>query len=286
MDAGPFVPAGSRDSLLGASPKIDTSVPHSARRYDYWLGGKDNFWADRESGDAIEEIVPTIRLAALENRKFMRRVAAYLAERGIRQFLDIGAGIPTSPNLHEIVQGIASDAAVVYVDNDPMVMVHARAWLTSISDGAVAYVEADLRHPKRILADPQLRDTLDFGRPIALLLVAVLHFITDDAEACACVAELVAALPRGSYVVVSHVDDTLAMFNAHSFSDSPHGPFRARSRGEVTRFVQGLELVAPGVVSIVDWCDAGEKESRPVVHTGPAVSAAEAAAYGVVARKP
>jgi hypothetical protein len=268
-------PAASSDSSYS---KIDTSVPHSARRYDYWLGGKDNFEVDRLSGDRIAEEFPTIRLAVLENRKFMRRVVADLSRKGFRQFLDIGTGIPTHPNLHEIAQAIAADSRIVYVDNDPLVMCHDRALLTSSPEGAVAYIEADLRDPDAILADPMLRETLDFGEPVALFLIAVLHFITDKDDAHACVGRLVAALPQGSVVVVSHVDETLALFNATASSQSQHGPFRARTKDEVEQFLAGLELLDPGVVSIVDWLPDQEPK--------PTASAKDTAAYGVVARLP
>jgi hypothetical protein len=269
------VPAASSDRTYS---KIDTSVPHPARRYDYWLGGKDNFEADRMSGDAIAKKFPTIRLAVLENRKFMRRVVADLARKGFRRFLDIGTGIPTHPNLHEIAQAIAPDSRIVYVDNDPLVMCHDRALLTSSPEGAVAYIEADLRDPDAIFADPVLRETLDFGGPVALFLIAVLHFITDEDDAHGCVARLVAALPPGSVVVVSHVDESLAAFNATASFGSRHGPFRARTKDEVEQLLAGLELLDPGVVSVVDWL--------PNQDPTPTASAEETAVYGVVARLP
>ena len=267
-------PAASND---GPYPKIDTSVPHPARRYDYWLGGKDNFAEDRKSGDEIAVQVPTIRLAVLENRKFMRRVVADLARKGFRRFLDIGTGIPTRPNLHEIAQAIAPDSRVVYVDNDPLVMVHDRALLTSSPEGAVAYIEADLRDPDAILADPVLRETLDFGGPVALFLIAVLHFLTDEDVAQGCVARLAVALPPGSVVVVSHVDESQASFNATA-AVARHGPFRARTRAEVEQLLAGLELLDPGVVSVVDWL--------PDQDPAPTESAQDTAVYGVVARRP
>lgn len=277
--SGPDIPAtGGAPVTSSDSPysKIDTSVPHPARRYDYWLGGKDNFEADRISGDAIAEDFPTIRLAVLENRKFMRRVVADLARKRFRRFLDIGTGIPTHPNLHEIAQAIAPDSRIVYLDNDPLVMCHDRALLTSSPEGTVAYIEADLRDPDAILADPVLRETLDFGEPVALFLIAVLHFITDEDDAHACVARLVAALPPGSVVVVSHVGETLSRFNAPA--GSKHGAFRARTKDEVEQLLAGLELLDPGVVSVVDWL--------PDQEPTPTASAEDTAAYGVVARLP
>jgi len=263
---------------VGTSDKIDTSVPHPARRYDYWLGGKDNFAADRKSGDAIATDFPTIRLAVLENRYFMRRAVQHLAgAMGIRQFLDVGTGIPTSPNLHEIAQGIAPDSRVVYTDNDPIVMAHSRALLTSNPHGAVAYIEADLRDPQSILTAAALRETLDFGKPIALSLIAVLHFLTDQDDPYGCVARLIAELPSGSLVVLSHADETLSRFNAPP-AEPEHGAFRARTKDEVGRFLQGLEPIEPGIVSIVDWF----ADQQPQ----PGTPAADTAAYGAVARVP
>ena len=161
-------------------PVIDTTTAHPARRYDYWLGGKDNFAADRESADAIETIFPSIRTAARENRNFLHRAVRYLVtEAGVRQFLDIGTGLPTADNTHDIAQRLAPDARIVYVDNDPLVLVHARALLTSHPHGATQYIEADLRQPEQILTDADLTGTLDLAKPVALLLVAVLHFVPD-----------------------------------------------------------------------------------------------------------
>src|SRR4029453_885555 len=170
-------PAASGPARTGYA-QIDTSVPHPARRYNYLLGGKDNFAADRAAGDELARMFPTVRIAAVENRRFLQRATRFLTEEaGIRQFLDIGTGLPTADNTHEVAQRIAPDSRVVYVDNDPMVMAHARALLTSTPQGRTTYIEADLRSPEAILADPELRETLDLGEPVALMLVAVLHFI-------------------------------------------------------------------------------------------------------------
>jgi hypothetical protein len=255
-------------------PKIDSSRPHPARRYNYWLGGKDNFEVDRKSGDDIAARFPTVRLAAIENWRFMQRAVAYLAQQGFRQFLDIGCGIPLSPTVHEIVQGIAADARVVYVDNDPMVMAHARALLTGDDESTIAYVEQDLRDVDAILADPALRKTFDLRKPVVLLLVAVLHFLTDKDDPYALVARLIEALPPGSVVVLSHVDENNAQFNADAGSE--HGSFRARTADEVLEFIPGLELLDPGLVSIVDW--------RRGINPEPTASAKETAVYGVAAR--
>ena len=187
-------------------PDIDISRPHSARMYDYYLGGKDHFAVDRETAEIAARGWPTVRVAVRENREFLGRAVNYLAgEEGIRQFLDIGTGLPSASNVHEVAQQIAPDARVVYVDNDPLVLAHARALLTSSPAGQTAYIDADLREPEKILAHPVVRQTLDFGQPIALMLVAILHFIADEEDPANIVASLLDALPPGSYLVASHV---------------------------------------------------------------------------------
>jgi hypothetical protein len=266
-----------------AAARIDTSVAHPARRYDYLLGGKDNFAADRDSADQVAAAFPTVRTAALENRRFLRRAVTHLArEAGIRQFLDIGTGIPTSPNLHEVAQGIAPDSHIVYVDNDPIVLAHARALLTSSPEGATAYLDADLHEPEKILADPDLLRTLDLSRPVALMLVAVLHFIPDADDPHDLLAPLVHALPSGSYLTLSHVTyDFLPPQVVDQLSrievTNPE-PFRARTRAEFTSFFDGLDLVDPGVVSVGEWRADDEPLPRP--------SAAETGFYCAMARVP
>jgi hypothetical protein len=241
-------------------------------------GGKDNFAADRESGDAIAAAFPTVRTAVIENRRFVRRTAAFLAEHaGIQQFLDIGTGIPTSPNVHEITQGIAPASRVVYVDNDPIVLAHARALLTSSPEGATAYIDADLRDPGRILTNPRLLDTLDLSRPVALMLAAILHFIPDEADPYGIVARLVGALPEGSYLVLSHAtNDFLTPEEAAEIVAGRYGAFFARSEAEFARFFEGFELVPPGIVSVAQWRAAAEPQPRP--------TAADAYTYCAVAR--
>jgi hypothetical protein len=274
-------PAGGAASA--ARSPIDTSVAHPARRYNYLLGGKDNFAADRDSADRLIAAFPAVKTAAVENWRFLRRVVRYLvAEAGVTQFLDIGTGIPTSPNVHEIAQGVTADARVVYVDNDPIVMAHARALLVSNTPGATAYVEADLRKPGAILGSPDLRRTLDFTQPIAVLCVAVLHFLTDDDDPYEAVSELAAAMPSGSFLAVSHAtfdplpDDVRQRLTAMADPAAGHGPFRPRSRPEVARFFDGADLLEPGLVSIVDW--------HPEEHPRPEASPAEAIGYGAVGR--
>jgi hypothetical protein len=261
----------------GAS-RIDMTKPHPARRYDYWLGGKDNFQADRDAAEAIAAVFPHIRTAARENRAFMQRAVKFLAaEAGIRQFLDIGTGLPTANNVHDVAQGIAPESRIVYVDNDPLVLTHARALLTSSEQGATAYIDADVRNPEKILSDPAVRDTLNWSEPVALLLVAVLHFIEDSEDPYAIVDRLVSALPAGSYLVLSHATfdpldaETIAAMDAVNATIKPR--FSPRSLSEVSRLLDGLDLLEPGIVSVSDW--------RP--EPGPRPTPAEATGYGAVA---
>lgn len=259
-------------------PEIDTTVPHPARRYDYWLGGKDNFAADRTSGDAVEAAFPTIRLAVLENRRFLGRAVEFLAtEAGVEQFLDIGTGIPAAGNTHEVAQRFNPKARVVYVDNDPIVLAHARALLTSTTDeGATSYIDADLRDPDSILADPALASTLDLSRPVALMLVSVLHFLGEDNDPYGTVGRLVAALSPGSYLVISHVTLDYLPPEEAAVVQASDPLARARTREEVARFFDGMDLVPPGLVPTSEWRAEHEAQPRP--------SGAEVAAYGGIAR--
>jgi hypothetical protein len=247
---------------------IDTSVSHPARRYNYWLGGKDNFAADRASGDEIARGFPTIRLAALENRRFLRRATTFLTrDVGIRQFLDIGTGLPTADNTHEVAQAIAPESRIVYVDNDPMVMVHARALLTSTPQGRTAYLEADLRDPDAILAMPQLHRTIDLTQPVALMLVAVLHFIPGDGAAAPIVRRLLDALAPGSYLVATHMTiDFAPPEKAEPYRRmQAAGRLDVWSRGpaEFAALFDGLDLVPPGIVACSDWRAEDEPGERP-----------------------
>jgi hypothetical protein len=259
--------------------RIDMTRPHPARRYDYWLGGKDNFQADRDAAEAIAAVFPHIRTAARENRAFMQRAVSFLAaEVGVRQFLDIGTGLPTANNVHDVAQGIAPESRIVYVDNDPLVLTHARALLTSSDQGVTAYIDADVRKPEKILADSAVRETLNWSEPVALLLVAVLHFVEDHEDPYGIVNQLVTALPAGSYLVLSHATfdpldpDTIAAMNAVNDGIKPR--FSPRTMSEVSRFFEGLDLLEPGIVSVSDW--------RP--GPGPRPTPAEATGYGAVAR--
>jgi hypothetical protein len=264
------------------SPKIDTSVPHPARRYNYWLGGKDNFAADRESADAIEQKFPGMRVGIRANRDVLGRMTRYLAaDAGIRQFLDIGTGLPTEDNTHEVAQRIAPDSRVLYVDNDPLVMAHARALLTSTDRGMTDYIEADLRDPEAILAAPQLRKTLDLAEPVAVMLVAILHFIPGAGQARPIVARLLDELPSGSYLAATHF--TLDFMPEHEQAtyrqmlDSGMSDIWPRDRAEFTALFDGLELADPGVVLISRW--------RPA-DGGDATDPSRISIWGGVGRKP
>jgi SAM-dependent methyltransferase len=242
-----FAPAG-----------IDVTTPHPARRYDYWLGGKNNYEADRESAELVAEAFPTIRFAALENRKFLRRAVTHLTEEaGIRQFLDIGAGLPTAGNVHEIAQGIAPESRIVYVDNDPIVLIHARSLLDSAPEGATAYLDADARDPEKILSHPDLLATLDLSKPVALMLVAIMHFFTDDDRPHELVRRLCGVLAPGSYLVMTHgTNDHLSqedLTETREANERSGIPFQLRSTAEFSRFFDGLELVPPGVTSVMTW---------------------------------
>jgi hypothetical protein len=260
---------------------VDSSTAHSARRYNYWLGGKDNFAVDRESGDQIAAAFPTVRTMAVENRSFLRRTATFLArEAGIRQFLDVGTGLPTADNTHDVVQRIAPESRVVYVDNDPMVMTHARALLTSTPQGRTAYLEADLREPGKILADPVLRETLDLREPVGLMLLAVLHFIRADAEAADIVRSLVRALPAGSHLVISHAtmdfsDDATKARNAAMIAAGQVDAF-PRTGTELGDILAGPYVLDPGLVPVSDWRSEVAPAERP--------AAADVTLYGAVAR--
>lgn len=237
--------------------EIDPSVANSARVYDYWLGGKDNYPVDRALGDAIAAQIPTIRSMAKANRAFMRRAVDHLVrEVGIRQFLDIGTGLPAQGNVHEVSQAIAPDSRVVYVDNDPIVLAHARALLTSHSAGRTAFIGADIRRPAAILDDPALRMTLDLDQPVALMLVAILMLVSDADDAYGNVSALIGSLPSGSHVVVSH---PTADFNADAMAGVVAASARSgltfvpRDRAGIEAFFGGLELLEPGVVPVLEW---------------------------------
>jgi hypothetical protein len=270
------------DDPISGNGGIDTSVPHPARRYNYYLGGKDNFASDRESADEIERVLPQIRVGVRANRGLLQRATRFLtAEVGVRQFLDIGTGLPTADNTHEVAQAIAPDSRILYVDNDPLVLVHARALLTSSPEGKTGYLDADLRDPERILAHPLLGETLDLSRPVALMLVAVLHFIPGRGAAQPIVERLLDALPSGSYLVITHAtQDFMPSEQAAAYQkmlDEGRSDVWTRDRAEFTALLGGLELLAPGVVPASEWRPEPGAELPDREHV---------AVWGAVARKP
>jgi hypothetical protein len=263
----------------GALAAVDTTVANQARIYDYWLGGKDNFAVDREAAEQAIAAYPAILRGVRAQRAFLARVVHYLAEQaGIRQFLDIGTGIPTANNTHEVAQAAAPDARVVYVDNDPVVLTHARALLSSTPQGATAYLDADLREPEKILAGAA--DLLDFRKPVAVLLIGVLQLIPDADDPHAIVARLVAAVPAGSWLAVYHpasdidqhrVADAVRRVNARSA-----GSTTLRTHAQVARFFEGLLVLEPGLVQVHRW-----QPGWTVPDGGEQI-----AAYAGLARKP
>jgi hypothetical protein len=272
------MPVGSGDRPVA---RIDTTVAHPARRYNYWLGGKDHFAADRASGDAIEAAFPTARRAALANRAFMGRAITYLARNvGIRQFIDIGTGLPAPGNPHEVAQAVDPTCRVVYVDNDPIVLAHARALLNSAPEGATAYIEADLRDYGMILRHPTLQRVLDLSQPVGLLLVAVLHFFTESDEPAEIVSGLVDELAPGSYLIMSHgtADHSPAGTAERILSGIRGGSIWPRGRKEISQFLDGLDVVPPGIVSTDEWRNDGDPDER--------LTPTEAATYCAVARIP
>jgi S-adenosyl methyltransferase len=260
-------------------PNIDTGVPQSARIWNYWLGGKDNYLVDREVGDQFCEIFPGIILVARASRAFIVRSVRYLAgQAGIRQFLDIGTGLPSANNTHEVAQSVAADSRIVYVDNDPLVLAHARALLTSTPEGVCQYIDADLREPDTILH--AAGRTLDFGQPVALMLNGILGHITDDAEAYAIVSRLLNVLPSGSYLALNDGTNVVRGKEFHDamqiWNQASSAPYCLRSVEQIAHFFDGLELVEPGVVSCPRW--------RP--EANPFGVPAEVDAFGGVGRKP
>jgi S-adenosyl methyltransferase len=248
--------AGDAAGRAGRGAKLDTTVSHSARIWNYWLGGKDNYAVDRAAGDKVAAMLPSIVAQARADRAFLGRAVRYLAgEAGIRQFLDIGTGLPTADNTHEVAQRVAPESRIVYADNDPLVLAHARALLTSTPEGVCDYVEGDLRDPGKIIAEAAR--TLDFAQPAGLMLLGVLHHISDTGEAYSIVGQLVAALAPGSFVVINH--STSAVHGAAMEEAVAHWnqvgtpPMTLRSPEQIAAFFDGLDLLTPGVVSCSRW---------------------------------
>jgi len=254
------------------------SIAHVARVYDYLLGGKDNFAVDREAAEQAMRINPDIVPTARANRAFGARTTGFLVgQAGLRQFLDIGAGLPANNNIHAVAQSIAPESRIVYVDHDPIVLTHARALLSSVPEGVTDYIEADLREPGKILAEAA--QTLDFNRPVAIMLTAILHLIPDRDDPYDLVSQLVNAVAPGSYVVISHAAsdiDTGAMISmANRLNELMAQQAVPRTHREVAAFFAGLELLEPGLVRIPEWRPASVSES-----------AVRAQMWGAVGRKP
>jgi O-methyltransferase involved in polyketide biosynthesis len=243
---------------------IDASVAHPARVWDYFLGGKDNFAADREAAQAIMQATPSVVAVARADRLFLASVVHYLAaEAGVGQFLDIGTGLPTANNTHQVAQQAAPAARVVYADNDPVVLLHARTLLTSDPRGATAYIDADLRDPGMIL--DQAARTLDFSRPVAVMLLGILLYLRDDEDPYGIVATLMDAAAPGSYLAITHGASDMdpgAVEAARRFNERAAVTMTMRSRAEVTRFFDGLELTGPGVVPLDAW-HLGQEQAGP-----------------------
>ncbi|AZK95379.1 MULTISPECIES: SAM-dependent methyltransferase [Streptomyces] len=260
--------------------RIDTGRAHPARVYDYVLGGKDHYTVDVEAGDAMIAGWPSLPVSMRQNRLFMERAARWLArEAGIRQFLDIGTGLPTSPNLHEVVQSERPDASVVYVDNDPIVLRHAEALLTSSSEGRTAYLDADMREPDTILGSTAVRELFEPGQPVALTVIAMLHFIPPS-DGYALVRRLLDPLPPGSYLAISTATADFAPEEIGRVAreyESRGIPMVPRTAAEVGAFFDGLEPVAPGLVQVQRWRPEAAQEG---------VAPEQVAMYGAVARKP
>jgi S-adenosyl methyltransferase len=247
---------GTSKSNASPGPPIDTAVSHSARVWNYWLGGKDNYEVDQMAGDKVRELYPDIVLLARAAREFLVRAVGFLAgEEGIRQFLNIGTGLPTVNNTHEVAQAVAPKSRIVYVDNDPIVLAHARALLTSSPEGATTYIDADLQDPEKIIAEASR--TLNFTEPVAITLIAILHHIASYEQARKIVDRLMRAAPRGSYLVISHStnvingarsDEAVAQWNKFG---KPQ--VILRSPDQIAGFFDGLELLEPGVVSTTRW---------------------------------
>lgn len=261
---------------------VDTHKPHTARMYDWYLGGKDNYEVDREHAARVETVFPSVGLAARVNRAFMHRATRWLAGQGIRQFLDIGTGIPTEPNLHQVAQAEVPESRVVYVDNDPTVLAHARALLTSSPQGRTAYVDADVTTPRAILDAPQLRETLDLTTPVAVSLIALMHFIPDDKQPHDILATLMDAVPSGSYLVLTSATtdfdpDTFVKIQQIYAEGGIAAQFRTRD--EFAGLFTGLELVDPNVEVPHRW------RPEPSTMEGDDLDA-RVSFYAAVARKP
>jgi hypothetical protein len=265
-------------------PRINTTVPHPARIYDYLLGGKDNFAADREAAEHLIKVSPGTREGVRAHRAFLRRAVRHLAtEAGMTQFLDIGTGIPTQGNTHEVAQQANPEARVAYVDNDPIVLVHGRALLTGSAAGMTSVIEADMRKPETILSHPEVRAVIDFDRPVAVIMAGVLHFVTDAEDPYGLVETFKAAVPSGSHLLLSHITlDFAPQVDEEEFTkpyDNSTAPMVPRTLDQVLRFFEGWRVIDPGVVEVVRW-RPDEYKDRERIPGG------HAWAYGALAAKP
>jgi len=270
MEDSPIATNGQQDLST-----LDTNVPQTARIWNYLLGGKDNYAADRAVGDEIKKATPQLVQNAQLSRAYLARAVRYLAgEAGIRQFLDIGTGLPTADNTHEVAQGVAPDARIVYVDNDPLVLVHARALLTSSPEGVTAYVNGDLREPAKILQEAA--KTLDLSQPVALLLMGILGHIETDEEAKSIIDSILGQLPSGSYLAMYDGSDTSEEVNeaVRIWNISANPKYHLRSPERMAALFEGLELVEPGVVSVTEWKPEAGALTEPIDQ------------YSAVGRKP
>ncbi|WP_232667976.1 SAM-dependent methyltransferase [Pseudonocardia sp. TRM90224] len=273
------------DAIAGTG--IDASIPHSARIWNYWLGGKDNYAVDRTAGDAYISVHPDVTVVARASRAFLTRSVTHLArDAGIRQFLDVGTGLPTADNTHEIAQRVAPDARIVYVDNDPLVLAHARALLTSTREGATRYLEADMHEPEVILA--AAREVLDFDQPIALMFMGVLGHIGDLDEAKAIVRTLLDPMVPGSYLVINDGTDVIvgaAVGKAQDeYNDSGAVAYHLRTPEQIASFFDGLEIVEPGILSVPRWRPEVDVPGIATIHHNRVPD--EVDAFGGVGRKP
>ncbi|MEO3788263.1 SAM-dependent methyltransferase [Actinocorallia sp. B10E7] len=246
----------SESSAPRAAIKLNTDTAHPARVYDYWLRGKDNYEADRRVGDAMIAAIPETRQSCLDNRGFLTRAVRHLAQsHGIRQFLDIGSGLPTSPNVHEVAQGVAPESRIVYVDNDPIVQVHGRSLLTSSPEGTTTYLGADLREVEKILEEAA--ETLDLSRPVLVVLAAILHFVPEEADPRGLVRRFMEPLPAGSALALSHMtaDGTPSDYSEHVKHTWAAGGVNMNLRGkeQIAEYFTGLELLDPGIVPVHQW---------------------------------
>ncbi|MUL41163.1 SAM-dependent methyltransferase [Streptomonospora sp. PA3] len=272
--------SGPASSAAGPIPDVDTTVPHTGRVWNYWLGGRDNFAADRELGDRIREFLPTVVELARADRDFLGRAVTYLArEAGVRQFLDVGSGLPTADNTHEVAQAAVPEARIVYVDNDPLIHAHARSLLAGTPQGATDYIHADLRDTEAVLQ--AAARTLELDRPIALTLLGVVEHIPDSDGPYEVVGRLVDALPSGSYLVLAHdtsvVHGEISQEAVRRWNESATPGITLRSPEEIGRFFAGLEVLEPGVVSTSRW------RPRPTDDGAPPP---EVDAFCAVGRKP